>query len=91
MHYVQTLVGDKWVANGEYNDVAKDGKRSECTYANGEVDGLSRVWHSNGQLIKEVTFVNCKRNGIGRSWNPEGKLEYEATYVNDVEVAGEAY
>lgn len=43
-------------------------------------DGVSRYWHANGNLEREVTFINGKVEGIVYEWHDNGKLAREEPY-----------
>jgi MORN repeat variant len=70
--------------NGAYKKWYKNGQLiEECTYKDGELDGLCRRWYENGQLKEECTYKRGFQNGLGRLWEQNGRLVKEHTkYYN---------
>lgn len=58
-------------------------KMDEVNYTNGQINGLSRQWHENGQLAIEWERHNGKSHEVVRSWYPNGKKLSESPYVDD--------
>lgn len=56
----------------------------EPNYVNGELHGLFKSWHLNGQLCSEVNYVNDERHGLYRLLNEDGELVDEMYYVNGI-------
>ena len=59
-------------------------KEHEATYKNNEIDGESKYWNENGNLIREENYSNGKLNGIIKSYYPNGNLHYEEIYRNGI-------
>ncbi len=43
-------------------------------YDNGKVEGLDRIWYTNGQLYKELVYQNNKVVSE-RQWNEDGSIK----------------
>ncbi|MBT6211877.1 MAG: hypothetical protein HOI35_17895, partial [Woeseia sp.] len=56
----------------------------------GELEGLARNWHENGQLKSEWTFQSGEAEGLYRNWDENGDLQSEKTYRAGEIVNGEA-
>jgi MORN repeat variant len=50
-------------------------------------DGISRAWHTNGELEEEWTRVGGKIAGAFRKWHDNGQLAFEKPY-NDGKIDG---
>lgn len=46
----------------------------------GQLDGLSEVWHENGQKEEELNFKNGQRHGLNVWWHDNGQKESEWNY-----------
>jgi hypothetical protein len=55
--------------------------------AAGEIEGMHREWHTNGQPALEVTMVSGTPHGLSRKWNPEGLLVGQWSLSNGVVLA----
>ena len=53
--------------------------------------GVSKRWHSNGNLKFEANLVNEIFNGRVRLWLESGKLDKETFHVNNREVSKKEY
>lgn len=51
-------------------------------YVNDEIEGIRKVFYSDGKLAEEIPYKNGLKNGIGKKYSNEGKLVEEATYIN---------
>ena len=59
-------------------------KEHEATYKNNKIDGESKYWNENGNLILEENYSNGKLNGIIKSFYPNGNLKHEKIYSNGI-------
>ena len=67
-----------------YGNKSDKNRLTECTYCNGEMNGLFRGWYSNGNIAIECTYLNDKKEGLYRSWLPNsGMIESECMYHDD--------
>ncbi|MFZ4764993.1 MAG: toxin-antitoxin system YwqK family antitoxin [Roseimicrobium sp.] len=55
---------------------------TEVPVLDGQVHGVARGWHDNGQLEVEESFVHGVSNGIRTRWFPNGQKRNTATIVN---------
>jgi|GEM_PF-3556282 len=71
----------EWYANGQ--------KRFETIFVVGAflnspkdemMDGMTREWHENGQLMSEGAYMKGLRDGLWKEWYPSGALHTEAIY-----------
>lgn len=46
----------------------------EITYRNGKVNGITRYWHRNGTIAREVSVVDDYEHGESKQWNMQGNL-----------------
>ena len=63
----------------EYHDDDASSLASEANYTNGNLDGLKRRWHSNGQLAESGMWnghsnAYLQKDGLHESWNHKGDL-----------------
>ena len=61
--------------NLEFTYYLKDGKQIR--------HGLSKSWHSNGQLGYKCNYKDGERCGLHRAWYENGQLEFEGTFKNE--------
>ena len=54
----------------------------EGTFVNGEKNGLSVTWYSDGTKWQEQRHKAGKPHGIWKLWGMDGKLVSEKTYEN---------
>lgn len=53
-------------------------------YIKDKIEGLRKVFYTNGVLGEEVYYKNGLKHGISKKYNKEGKLIEESVFVNDV-------
>jgi antitoxin component YwqK of YwqJK toxin-antitoxin module len=70
------------VRDGEWITYDATGKQplAEEHYANGEEDGVLKVWFPNGKLSKQVSFKNGKREGASTEWDDKGQKLVDAEW-----------
>ena len=62
-----------------------DGSRGrEEAYVDGQLDGMTRRWHSNGQLASEARYWQNMRHGKACEWRADGTLVFEELCELDV-------
>jgi antitoxin component YwqK of YwqJK toxin-antitoxin module len=49
-------------------------------------DGLTTVWHDNGQKELEINFKDGKVDGLSTWWYDIGQKKYEVNYKDGKEV-----
>ena len=54
----------------------------QCTYENGQEQGLYQRWYDNGQLMEQYTFENGQEQGLYQRWYDNGQLMEQYTYEN---------
>lgn len=64
-----------------YNDKRK---KEVIPFVEGQKNGVSQKWFSNGKLQKQIFYKNNKLEGEGKSWWEDGKLASKSFYVNGV-------
>jgi hypothetical protein len=89
--HVQTLKNDRWNNHGDSASWDLEDGRSESHYANGELHGLERHWHPNGQLKIEREWVEGLEHGRTRGWYENGLPMYDIQYERDKEVSGKSW
>ena len=52
----------------------------EGSYENGQKEGLSTIWHINGEKWKEQKHKLGKPVGIWKTWNDQGVLTEEINH-----------
>ena len=58
-------------------DYYRNGNKShEIPYLNGNIHGLVRLWHLNGQLLVASNYKNGHRHGFRRCWLNDGSFRY---------------
>ena len=62
-------------------------KRLEADSLAGQLNGLLKEWHPNGQLIVQSEYKKNARHGFFQEWYPSGKKSVEARY-NDNNLQG---
>lgn len=71
------------MADGVYVSYGANGKVSSRTHMkDGQMHGLSEVFHTNGQLYQRVRFVHDKREGEFTDYAPDGSLRARAVFVH---------
>ena len=53
---------------------------SEINYKDGERDGLSKTWHSNGQLRMTSNYKDGELDGLAKTWHSNGHLDAEVNW-----------
>jgi len=76
-----------WVSDNFVDDTKTSfedmgsGLRYEWYYKDGKrADGISKSWHSNGQLRQIDTYRDGKRNGLSTRWGDRGQKLLEGNY-----------
>jgi formylglycine-generating enzyme required for sulfatase activity len=67
-----------------YGYHANGKKRSQATWVDGKLNGVSRYWFDNDQLRADEIFVNGKRHGRFTWYTSDGKLERTMNYVDGI-------
>ncbi|WP_248797458.1 toxin-antitoxin system YwqK family antitoxin [Pseudomonas sp. MWU13-2105] len=63
--------------------------QASLSYSQGELQGLSTLYHPNGKVSAQVPYVAGKTHGIASFFSPEGGLQRKAGYRNGL-LHGEA-
>lgn len=84
----QKLVGKEdllgGIKNGKSLAYFEDGKvANETSWANGELDGVSRTFYSTGNIKSEIMYRGGKQNGLSIVYYESGQQEIIGHYVND--------
>ena len=53
-------------------------------YVNDKIEGIRKVFYTNGILGEEVAYKNNLKHGTSKKYNKEGKLIEESVFVNGV-------
>ena len=73
--------------NGVYTAWHDNGqKKSEESYKNGKIDGLSVSWYDNGQMKMIETYIAGKIRGTSTSWHENGQKSGEGKFENGIPV-----
>ena len=51
---------------------------------NGKIEGIYKVYHSNGQIYKKFNYIDGKLNGIGEFFKKDGRIHEEQFYINGI-------
>ncbi len=78
--------GVKNGTNKIWDSEKKDLVTAEQTFIDGQLDGLAKVWYSNGTLAKEANFKKGVEVGVHKEWFEDGKIAKE--YTNDQGIPG---
>ncbi|MBB5369292.1 MULTISPECIES: toxin-antitoxin system YwqK family antitoxin [unclassified Janthinobacterium] len=71
------------IADGVYVSYGANGKVSSRAHLkDGQMHGLSEVFHTNGQLYQRVRFVHDKREGEFVDYAPDGSLRARTVFVH---------
>jgi antitoxin component YwqK of YwqJK toxin-antitoxin module len=75
---------DATVAQSPEKRVSEDeaGTRSEATFLNGELNGESRIYNPQGDLIQKSVFAKGVLNGPLFTYDGKGQITQKANYVN---------
>ena len=74
-------VGTSILFSGIFQKLDYDGKLDyECTYENGDKNGLYKQWHSNGNQKFEYSYNNGKKDGLYKQWHSNGNQKFEYSY-----------
>jgi len=57
----------------------------KCRHRHGKKEGLSIVWHMNGQKQSEVNYQNGLMEGVYTSWHNDGHKYAQGNYHNGEE------
>ena len=61
----------------------EEGKpREEFVMKDGKLDGIFKLWDTNGRLIEESEYENNLLNGVQKSFYSNGNVKMEVSYVN---------
>ena len=52
----------------------------EAEFANGKLDGTSKLWLEDGTLYSISKYSNSQPHGIWKKFHPNGKLMFEVNY-----------
>ena len=81
-----SVVQDKYSSNNTYRvdrDYYESGSlRYESIYMYGKLDGESKSWDINGNLISSVQYKNGLLHGKWESYYPSGKLKHTVNYID---------
>ena len=74
--------GTSVLFSGIFQKFRYDGKLNyECSYNNGEKNGLYKEWYSNGNQKKvEGSYEDGEKNGLIREWYSSGNQKFEGSY-----------
>ncbi|WP_394758676.1 toxin-antitoxin system YwqK family antitoxin [Flavobacterium sp.] len=53
-------------------------------YVNDKIEGIRKVFYTNGKLAEEVPYKNNLKEGISKKYSKKGKLIEESVFANDV-------
>ncbi|MFO7870218.1 MAG: hypothetical protein R6V03_02160 [Kiritimatiellia bacterium] len=74
------------VRHGPETFYARDGRRMYAQkvvpWVKGEVRGVQRVFHPNGEVLAETTYVDGRPSGISRRYDDEGRLVRVTPYAD---------
>ncbi len=65
--------------------------KSEMTYKNGQLNGMSTTYYKDGVTRSETNYLNGKIHGSLKRYAPNGKLAGEAIFQNGVQVSEKRY
>ena len=68
--------------NGQFKYTDDYGQKYEENYVNGKLDGINRIWYSNGQIMQDYNYKDGKENGLCRKWFEIGRISDEFIYNN---------
>jgi antitoxin component YwqK of YwqJK toxin-antitoxin module len=57
-------------------------KRTESQYKNGELNGLTKMYHPDGSLSVESYYKNGKLDGVFTRWFDSGVMDIKKKYTN---------
>lgn len=86
---IDTAAEKSWLFDGLTEAWDENGNISaQIPYTNGELNGVSLYYHSNGKLWKQVPCCKGNIEGLMQTWLPDGTLfqstEYKDGYKNGV-------
>lgn len=55
--------------------------KTESTYENGKLNGSSKMYFKNGQIMQEENYENGLRDGIAKKWYENGQIKLEYNYT----------
>ena len=65
---------------GTATKVYEDGRKTITEFKDGRGNGLTILWHANGQKAMQGTLVNGELEGIMYKWSEAGNLVGETSY-----------
>jgi len=66
---------------------AEQNKISDWAFAEGQRQGPSVWWYSNGRKMRELDYTAGNVNGFAREWSPEGKITADDKYIKGHKIA----
>jgi len=57
--------------------------KCEANYENDEQNGLTTMWHDNGQVYHKGNYKSGRIDGICRSWHPNGKKSIQIKWKSE--------
>ena len=58
--------------------------KSERTYQDGKLEGISKEYGEDGTVLSEENYENGKKNGISKLYYTDGTLRMETNYQDDL-------
>ncbi len=75
--------GTSVLFSGIFQKFRYDGKLNyECSYNNGQKNGLYKEWYSNGNQIFEGSYKDGEKDGLIREWYSGGNQKFEGNFNN---------
>lgn len=59
-------------------------QKSKEPIVHGQINGMAKYWHSNGQIYAEIPFKDGKKNGKFKLFRENGSLDQELSYKNGI-------
>lgn len=59
-------------------------QKSKEPIVQGQINGVAKYWHSNGQIYAEIPFKDGKKNGKFKLFRENGSLDQELSYKNGI-------
>jgi antitoxin component YwqK of YwqJK toxin-antitoxin module len=78
-----TVFLDGRLFSGHLLSFHPDGDTAACIgYADGVQEGLSRIWHANGQPAERRTYHRGRKVGTHTGWWPNGNQRFEYRFMD---------
>ena len=71
--------------------INKNGFLTKTIYVKGKREGISKIYHENGQISLQATYKNDQPNGLWQWYDKNGRLTYKATYKSGKRVKKTAF